>query len=558
MNGKRGQVTTTTSCPGDLYCYTLTDALSSTPVLSYKDPSTNGGSITYSYMNGSTTEPYTVNYSKYTQLTHFGCSGIAEYGPVANIYLPTSISTPTLGTYKLTYEQTPTYSSAYTTGRIASVTLPAGGSITYAYSGGSNGVNCSSGVIPTLTRTANDNNGNSSQWTYVNSDTFLWSTNPLTAINFSVVVTDPAKNQTVYDFQGQFQTQASSYQGGCLPTSVSGCNGGGTLLKTVTNCYNNNFSNCPTPAAFGLDAPPYANFTQTDVFTSYNGGPNNLVEAKFDTYGNPLEVKQYDSVLTSIAAPTVAPLSDTLNYYGQGPWSGTSCAAYTSAPGLYIRNTPCYSYTKNSAGTTVAQTKISYNAAGHPTSTAKWTSGSFWLTSSANYYTNGTVENSTDVNGTVSTPTYGDCNGLLPTAVTAAGLTTSMQWNCAGPVVTQTGDANTPTNYTNYTYNDPLWRIMSMTDPMGDLTTYKYSSQTTSETIMNFNGSTSTSDTVVTTDGLGRPILSQVKRAQGSSSFDTTQTTYGWTNGVGALTTVSTPTASAVKTQNDALGRPTT
>jgi hypothetical protein len=78
-----------------------------------------------------------------------------------------------------------------------------------------------------------------------------------------------------------------------------------------------------------------------------------------------------------------------------------------------------------------------------------------------------------------------------------------------------------------------------MTTPMGNVTNYSYS-QTNFESAMNF-GSTSTSDTVVTTDGIGRPIFSQTRQAQGSGTFDTTQITYGWTGAVGAFSTVSVP-----------------
>ena len=63
-----------------------------------------------------------------------------EYGPVSTSLVNT-ISFPDGSAYQLSYEPTPG-NTANVTGRLASVTLPAGGVIQYAYSGGSNGIVC--------------------------------------------------------------------------------------------------------------------------------------------------------------------------------------------------------------------------------------------------------------------------------------------------------------------------------------------------------------------------------------------------------------------------------
>lgn len=60
-------------------------------------------------------------------------------------------------------------------------------------------------VVPTITRTVNDNNGNSGTWTYVNSNSISQTTcvaghGPC---NYTVTETDPAGNQTVH---GQIAT----------------------------------------------------------------------------------------------------------------------------------------------------------------------------------------------------------------------------------------------------------------------------------------------------------------------------------------------------------------
>ena len=97
-----------------------------------------------------------------------------------------------------------------------------------------------------------------------------------------------------------------------------------------------------------------------------------------------------------------------------------------------------------------------------------------------------------------------------------------------------------------------------MTDPLGNVTSYSYT-PTTFESAMNFNGAASTTDQLLTTDGLGRLIESQTRTAPGATTFDNTIVYgYGW-NSTGTFTTQTIPGGTAVtKTQNDALGRPLT
>jgi RHS repeat-associated protein len=538
--------------------WTFTDTLSEL-ALTWTIGSGGGGSpMLYQYTDAAgNTQTVEVNLSPYTQMTNFGC--LQQIQPTG-VNLPSSISVPSGGQYNIYYETTPGY-SPNVTGRISKITFPSGGYVAYTYSGGLNGLSCS-GVVPTLTRTVYDNFSNTtSTWTYVNTNSNSYDSHS----NYTVTVTDPAQNQTVYNFAFGLQTEAQYYEGSAT----------GTPLKTVVTCYNGNFSGCATwnPAIQPTQV------TQTDVYTSFSGSSSNLVETNFDAYGNAVEVKQYD--FGAAMPPTGNPISNTYTYYGAS-WNGTSCTASGN-----IRNTPCYSYTNNSSGTTVAKTQITYSGS-HPTTTAKWTSGSSWLTSTATYNrSNGTVKTATDVNGTVSTPGYnktgsGGCNSLLPTSFTSGGLTTSQVWDCNGGVVTSTTDANSQVTTINYEVNgvgDPLYRPLSVIDPLNYTTNSSYSI-TTVENAMNFNGTISTSDLLATVDGLGRQIFSQTRQGQGSSTFDSTQTAYGWGSTTGVCTTQppystgtcrtqsvpysgtagqSAPGGTAkTTTQNDALGRPLT
>jgi hypothetical protein len=524
---------------------TVTDTLDE-PVLT---ANISGGQVTsYSYATASgSTVYYTPAHTTLNWKTNFACPYWGEgYVGINTASLLTSLTRPDGAQYTFAYEPTPngngfTNNGTYYTGRIAKVTFPTGGSVSYAYSGGNNGFNCNSGVVPTIKVTVNDNNGHINTWTYVNSD------GSATPSNFTVTKTDPAGNQTVYSFAGEYQTQSAAYEGNC-PTSVAvGCNGGnGTLLRTITTCYNAIFTSCATPSAV-----PTLPLSQADVYTSYNGSSSeNLVEIKFDTtYGNITEVKQYDFGAT--IPPRGTPLSDmTITHAGL---NGVSCG--TVAPYQYDR--PCSITTTalnqpNNMMNQVSQVNYTY-ANGHPTQTSTWVSGSNYLTSSATYNNNGTVNKATSVIGGLSTYGYNGtdgCNSLLPTSVTltgtglpSGGLATSTEWNCNGAVATQTTDSNGQP--TNYTYTDPFWRIMSMADPLGNVTNYTYT-PTTLETAMNYNGTLSTSDTLVTSDGLARQIFSQTHQGQGNSTWDTVQTTYGWTTTTsttpgGPFTTTSMP-----------------
>jgi hypothetical protein len=191
---------------------TYTDTLNTTVLTSLTNGGYNDASDTYTYLGGDgINHNVTVSYSTYTQKTVYGCTGITDLTG-GGAYFPTTITTPE-GNFSISYETTPGYSPDIT-GRIATITYPSGGSVTYAYSGGSNhGVNCNSKVVPTLSRTVNDNNGNSSTWTYVNTNDSGTSGNFTVTVDFPYAHCDSRNSTTVYNFAGGFQTEAAYYQG---------------------------------------------------------------------------------------------------------------------------------------------------------------------------------------------------------------------------------------------------------------------------------------------------------------------------------------------------------
>jgi len=489
-----------------IYTTTYTDTLGQTALTQTSSPGGPTASENYQDMANKTVG-YTFSYSSIPYGSNFGCTNnigkVWEYGNGSPGSFLTGITTPDGGKYTIGYEATHG-KTGWTTGRIASITLPTGGSITYQYSGGTNGINCYTGVVPQITRTINDANGNSSVWIYQNNQPLnSYLTGP-----YTVNVTEPANNLTVYTFDNSyygFQTQRQSYQG----------SGGAPLLTTVT-CYNGTFTNCTTSNA----GPRAAQVTQTDVFTYLNGSSTaSLVETKYDTYGNVAEVKKYDfgaaTTYPPSAAPSGSPLSDTTISYGS--WSGTSCGSFSN----YIRNRPCVATTINSSGAQISQTRYTYNSEGHPTQTARWVSGTQYLTSTALYNTNGTLQYTKDVNGAQTNFTFGACNGLLLTSVSLPvnNLSYSQTWDpsCTGGVLASSTDVNgnqTTYSYVNQTTGtaDPYWRVLSVTNPDGGVTTNTYNLTSSPPNIqashsIDSGGDAATEQTNL--DGLGRPIEHQ-------------------------------------------------
>ena len=141
---------------------TFTDTLGTT-ALTVSGLGTPSSPLTFGYTNPqSTTSSYTMKYTSYTVQTAFGCSGIADYGPtqvnlVTEIDLPDQTQVPS-DKYTIAYEPTTQGSQNYT-GRIKSITLPTGGTITYSYLDGSHNITCADGSTSKLTRTTPDGCG---------------------------------------------------------------------------------------------------------------------------------------------------------------------------------------------------------------------------------------------------------------------------------------------------------------------------------------------------------------------------------------------------------------
>jgi RHS repeat-associated protein len=217
---------------------------------------------------------------------------------------------------------------------------------------------------------------------------------------------------------------------------------------------------------------------------------------------------------------------------------------------------------------------------GNTTTVQYLTSGSTYLTQTYSYYDTGNVNVFTDVNSGQTTYAYGSstsCGNSFATGVTEAVTTLSQSyaWNCTGGVRTSTTDENS--QVWSAAFADPnYWRPTSTTDPASATTSLCYwpdgpsgctshSGLFASESRLNFNGSTSTADTLTAVDGLGRTHVTQQLQTQAGSNYDSVETDY---NAEGLPYQVTVPytgtagqtnsSATRTVTTYDTLGRPRT
>jgi len=517
-----------------------------TTVLTVTGGTPNPLVFTYSTLTGASpgtpgTSTVTVSYKQYTMQTNFGCNNIQEYGPAADYLVDTIQYDADGSSYQFSYEPTPGISGAVT-GRLASVKLRTGATISYSYTGSNNGIVCADGSTAGLDLTTLDGKwhysrgGSGTQWT--------------------TTVVDPQSNNTVYNFSGNFETSHKIYAG----------QASGNPFLTILTCYNGE-TNCDTAVVF-------APITQKKVITQWPNMSASAIQTVYDpTYGLVTETDTYDS-----------------DYHGLGPLKNKTVIQYASL-GNNIVDRPSSVTVYDGSGTTmVAQTTFGYDetavvatsgvpqhtavtgSRGNATTVKRWlnTTGGT-LNSTSVYDDTGKVVSATDAGGHTTTFGYSCANAYLSqvtmpdTPFNPSHHTTSSTYDCANTgLVTSTKDQNG--NRTNYFY-DAMLRPTAIVYPDTDLagnqgeTDFFYPDTNTVETKQRQDASTWL-DQFSYTDGYGRPKSTIFKDfAEGDVSSETTY------DAVGRVATVSNPHRAAVPsgttdgTTSDAydpLGRVTT
>jgi YD repeat-containing protein len=496
----------------------------------------------------SSTVPATMSYKAYTVATNFGASGITEY-PATSMSLVDRITFNDGSFYSFTYEATPstptsgactplagTYSVNCVTARIASVTLPTGGSISYTYSGGSNGA-FSDGSTAGLTRKVTPDGSTISTWTYSRSGSGAsWTTTVNDALNNQTIINFAEDTATTNPSSNFYETQRKVYQG----TS--------SLLLTVLTCYKANFASCSTASV----ASP---ITQKDVYRTVPGQSlPSLSEIKYDGFGQLQEDKEFDYGVTLGAAPTVNPVTDTVITYASlaNGIVDRPATVVTNDGSNHLQASTTYHYDETAVtGTTGTPQHVAVTGSrGNMTSIAAQANFTVTLYRKFTYYDTGTLNTSTGLstsstaNGPTTTYSYASgtasCGNSFVTSINEPlSLSRSMTWDCVGGVLTSVTDENGQISSVQYTGTgaDPsFWRPFSTTDQAGNVTSLTYTGATRFESKLLFNSNNSVVDQFTTVDGLGRLITGQAKRGPSSSTYDSVETDYNLNGNISKLT----------------------
>jgi len=549
---------------------TYTDTLG-TQALAVIGTAPSNTNISYTAPSGATAT-YVVSYVTYTVRTNFGC-GITEYNASGTMQtsLVDRVTLPDGSYYQFNYETTyqDSHSPHHVTGRIASVRLPTGGTISYQYSSGGTGVNaisCSDGSATTLVRTTPDTGTNS--WTYTRTQ--------VSGTHWQTLISDPTSptsNQTLIDFQKDSGSTSNFYE---TNRQVFQGSTSGTLLLTTNTCYNGSASPCTSATV----TSPISSVAVVSILP----GTSNLQSKRFSSYdqnyGLLLEADDYDY---GSGAPPASPLRKTVISYaplGNGIVDMPGTVTIQDGSGATKAQTT-YTYDQGTPAPTsnTPQHVTISGSRGNPTTIAKLVQGSTTLTETFTYYDTGNVQTFTDVNGGQATYTYGACGNSFPTSISEPlSLSRSMTWDstCTGGVQLTATDENGKITTAAYA-NDPYyWRPDSVTGPTGAAVSFCYGLLSSStgtctrnisqvESTVNFNSNNSTVDTLTVFNGLGRTHIQQIRQSPTATTFDSVETDYDSLgrvsrvtlpySGTAGQTCPSGPSCPAATTSYDALSR---
>jgi hypothetical protein len=473
----------------------FTDTLGTT-ALTVTGSGSPSSPLLFTYTSPSGAVGVQLNYSIYNIKTNFNCSGISEY--TANgVYLVSSVVLPDGSSYGFSYEQNGTYY----TGRLKTITLPTGGTITYTYTGSNGGISCADGSTIGLTRTLSPGG----PWNYTRTQISgnHWQTKVTTPPDPSVgndTVIDFAKDSSSNPTNNFYETQRLTYQGS---------SGSGMLLSTSYTCYNGNSVGSPANCATTAVSSPILRITAFNSLPNPSGVEDET-DSVYDSggYGLIQEVDAYDYGSGGVGSL----LQKTLTSYaslGNGIIDRPSSVTIKDAS----NNVKAYTaYTYDEGGVTATSGTPQHvsitGSRGNVTTVAGKASGSTTLYRHFTYYDTGMLKTSTDVNGAAATYEYSSnsCgNAFITKLDEPLSLSRSFTWDCNGGALTQVTDENT--NPTNYAY-DNMWRPIQVSYPDGGQSTATYhivGSGSNIQTSSKIDSSHNLTGEVLL-DGLGRPI----------------------------------------------------
>jgi len=392
--------------------------------------------------DSSTTATASMSYSTYTVRTNFSCSGIGEYGP-QSIDLPDRITLADGTYYQFAYESTPGY-SGNVTGRLASVTLPTGGTISYQYQYGcGNGLNAD-GTTGSLNRVTSDG-------------TRSYGRSPLTN-GSRTTLQDEAGRQTIYDFVSANGSYYATHK-----QVFDGNTNAANLLDQYT-CYNGTIPCSGTaitlPITSVQNVISHNNGAQYQTQDSYDGPSGLLLTHSDYDYGNALlQTASYS--YNSLGEVTQAVVKDGNN-------NQISKATY--------------GYDENSLQSTsgIPQHNAVSGTRGNLTSSTVWINSSTTLSASnISYYDTGVPVSSTDPNGTTQY-SYDSTQGFAtqitpPTPLSGVSLPMTASYDANSGIQLSGSDANnTGTPMVQYSQYDKLLRPKQVNTVDGATISYNY------------------------------------------------------------------------------------
>ncbi|MGC1617888.1 MAG: RHS repeat-associated core domain-containing protein [Candidatus Acidiferrum sp.] len=500
-------------------------------------------------------------------MTEYGANGTTTANMVSEIDVPDGSK------YLFSYEPTPSH-SGYVTGRLASVTYPAGGSVTYTYTdgnltgsavGSNDPIVCANGGAAGITRAVSDGT-TSNTWTYAR--TLGSGNSSATLISAPEMPYDSAANQTIVQFQGIYETQRDTYQGSApsftsLPISESTLQTSG-LLQEIQTCYNGSAPPC-TSTAVGLP------FTERSLNTILAGSQNLQSEHLdyWNTYGQSTETFDYDfgsGAIGSLLKGTYysyASLGHNLNAFVQ-----TVKVVNASGTVLYRQDKTYDSYGSGMTCVTGAPEHdntghgCSYTSRGNVTSVTNYTAPATQggaVTKNFTYDSLGNMRTAQVNCCELKTANFSTTTGYAyPDSVVKGSsspqLTTSFTYDLnMGLTLTSTDPNNVKTTYAY----DSLGRTLSVTPGSNPATNYTYTdSGTWSMQVCSPVQGTNTTCQNAILDGLGRTVTAQLLSGSGTL-YSATDTKY---DPVGRAYKTSNPytgsSAYWTQTNLDALGRP--
>jgi RHS repeat-associated protein len=379
-------------------------------------------------------------YEFVTVQTNFGCSGVTEYSGT-NVRLISEIDLPNGQKYSFGYEPTPGNASAVT-GRLQTITSPAGGTITYQYPGANGGINCSDGSALALTRIVNDGTS-AATWNY--SRVPNGTSGGTTTITAPKLPYDAAGNQNVVTFDTKgHEVNRQTYQGMASGTP---------LLTIATTWASNN-----TPSA------------KTAILE--DGSTQSQVETAYDSNGNLQTMKEYDFG-QGASGPVLR--TTTFQYLNSSAYSG-----------LNIINKITSKTVADSTGTIKSRAAINYDEpsyvnAGCVTGAQQHDDTNF----GCSYTTRGlptSITTYTDAatpgGGVTKHFSYDSVGNLIIADLNCCNqrhwnFSSATQYAFADSVVG--GNSNGPQLTTSATYYLTTGQIKTVTDENGQVTTYTYS-----------------------------------------------------------------------------------